>query len=367
MRVFPGDDLPLHFPFPVEWFVDKDVLLISVEAPTIGNVDIVINAVIKYPNTKSVFIYTVAEVSEYNYLDAIYNILPKVYDVHNIAVCDAGVPLGRGNLIHIPVSWLMHIIDDQAMLPEHRLYKFCCFNAIARPHRIKLVMEMIRNDLLEHGKVSCGWARPYYSWSNDVPAELMHYFPMSLDITTGGSTMAPGEDNYWQTAVMNIIPEMAGSIVNVISETSMDQYTNAEYVCWSRGMLTEKTMKAYAACQLPIWFAVRGFVQYQRELGFDVFDDIIDHSYDNVENPQDRIPLIIKELKKLTDQPLSTLQDLLKVNWRRLQYNKNQLTAAAANIKESSNLKVINWLDTTVSDMPKETPHPRLKGLKIKV
>jgi hypothetical protein len=195
----------------------------------------------------------------------------------------------------------------------------------------------------------------------------MHYFPMTLDIDAGDSMISPGTDDYWRTAVFNIIPEMARSIVNVISETSMDQYTNAEYVCWSRGMLTEKTMKAYAACQLPIWFAVKGFVQYQRELGFDVFDDIIDHSYDNVENPLDRIPMIVKELKKLTDRPLSALQDLLKVNWHRLEYNKNQLTVAADHIKQTSDLKVMKWLDSTVANMPKEPPHPRLKGLKIKV
>jgi hypothetical protein len=307
----------------------------------------------------------VAEVSEYNYLDAIYNILPKVYDVDNIAVCDAGVPLGRGNLIHIPVSWLGHSkeLNDLPLytLPKNRLYKFCCFNAIPRPHRIKLVVEIIRNDLLEHGQVSCGWAQSATDWHRHVPEDLLHHFPLSVDL----KTPSPGVD-YWNTAVMNVIPEMSGSIINVISESSMDQYTY-QFHGWSRGMLTEKTVKAYAACQLPIWFAVKGFVQYQRELGFDVFDDIIDHSYDNVENPLDRIPLIVKELKKLTDQPLSALQDLLKVNWHRLEYNKNQLTVAADHIKQTSDLKVMKWLDSTVANMPKETPHPRLKGLKIKV
>jgi hypothetical protein len=363
MNVFPGNDVPLYFPFPVHWFTDKDVTLIEVEVPSIGNIDIVVNAVIKYPNTKSVFIYSPAEVSEYNYLDAIHAILPKIYNVDNIAICDAGIPLCRGNLIHIPVSWLGHSIELDDLpdtLPENRLYKFCCFNAIPRPHRIKLVIEIIRNDLLEHGQVSCGWAQQYNDWSRYVPEDLLHHFPMIVDLPH------KHDGDYWSTAVMNVVPAMAKSIINVISESSMDQYTY-QYSCWSRGMITEKTMKVYAACQLPIWHAVKGFVQYQRELGFDVFDDIIDHSYDNVENPLDRIPLIVKELKKLTDQPLSALQDLLKVNWHRLQYNKNQTSIAADHIKQTSGAKVMDWLDSTVSDMPKETPHPRLKGLKIKV
>lgn len=368
MHVFPGDTLPLDFPFPVDWFVNKDVLVILVGAPHIRNIDIVINAVIKHPTTKSVFIYSPDEVSEYNYLDAICNILPKVYNIQNIIVCDAGVPIYRDNITHIPLSWCSHWVRRSGELTvptQKRLYKFCCFNAIARPHRVKLVVEIIRNNLLEHGQVSCGWhpVNKTFDFTEFVPRELLHYFPLSIDLTDSLDLGDCG-NNYYNSAVMNFAPEMAGSVFNVISETSMDQYTY-EHDCWSRGMITEKTIKAYALCQFPIYFAVRGFVQYQRELGFDVFDDIIDHSYDNLKHPTDRIMLIIKELKKIADLPLEALNELVQLNWSRLQQNQNHIQQVSDYITQTSGLALINWLDVLVQN--KAIPHPRLKGLQIKV
>ena len=364
MHVFPGDTLPLDFPFPVDWFVNKDVLVILVGAPHIRNIDIVINAVIKHPTTKSVFIYSPDEVSEYDYLDAICNILPKVYNIQNIVVYDAGVPIYRDNITHIPSSWFSHWNKTSTGLPvptQQRLYKFCCFNAIARPHRVKLVVEIIRNNLLEHGQVSCGW-HPFnktFDFTEFVPKELLHYFPLSIDQTDSIDL-----EDYYKSAVIHFAPEMAGSVFNVISETSMDQYTY-DHACWSRGMITEKTVKAYALCQFPIWFAVKGFVQYQRELGFDVFDDIIDHSYDNLEHPTDRITLIIKELKKIADLPMEALNELVQVNWHRLQQNQNHIQQVSDHITQTSELTLMNWLRVLVQN--KDAPHPRLKGLQIKV
>jgi hypothetical protein len=362
MHVFP-DDLDLNFPFPVDWFVNKDVLIINVGHPHIRSIDIVVNAVIKHPSIKSVFIYSPDEVAEYDFLDAVDNILPKVFNIQNIVMCDSGVPVYRPNILHIPLSWFSHWRRRNGLVDttQNRLYKFCCFNAIARSHRVRLVVEIIRNNLLEHGQVSCGWhhINAAFDFAKFVPPELMHYFPMSLD-----SVDSTEQLNYYNTVVITAPLEMTNSVFNVISETSMDQYTYQD-LCWSRGMITEKTIKAYAYCQFPIWLAVKGFVQYQRELGFDVFDDIIDHSYDNVKNPSDRIKLIINELKKIAELPMETLNELLQVNWSRLQQNQNHIQQVSDHITQTSGDALMGWLDVLVQN--KEMPHPRLKGLKIKV
>ena len=68
---------------------------------------------------------------------------------------------------------------------------------------------------------------------------------------------------------------------------------------WNTQFITEKTYKALSFRQLPVWCTVPGFVNRVRELGFDVFDDIIDHSYDNVKDPEKRINVIMKEIKRL--------------------------------------------------------------------
>jgi len=52
-------------------------------------------------------------------------------------------------------------------------------------------------------------------------------------------------------------------------------------------------------CNLPIILSGTGAVAHLRELGFDMFDDIIDHSYDYIPNPFDRIIHAVKDNHRL--------------------------------------------------------------------
>jgi hypothetical protein len=70
------------------------------------------------------------------------------------------------------------------------------------------------------------------------------------------------------------------TFVEVITETS---YTEQ---CFN---LTEKTLNSIYGKSFPILISSPGVVAFLRTMGMDVFDDIIDHSYDTIENPVDRI------------------------------------------------------------------------------
>jgi hypothetical protein len=54
-------------------------------------------------------------------------------------------------------------------------------------------------------------------------------------------------------------------------------------------LLTEKTANSIYGCNFPIILSGVGAVAHLRELGLDMFDDIVDHSYDLIANPFDRI------------------------------------------------------------------------------
>jgi hypothetical protein len=74
---------------------------------------------------------------------------------------------------------------------------------------------------------------------------------------------------------VNLRNEYKASGVNIITESL---YTD------SSGILSEKTLFAFASMQLPIMIAHKGAVSDARRYGFDMFDDIIDHSYDTMPN-----------------------------------------------------------------------------------
>jgi len=76
-------------------------------------------------------------------------------------------------------------------------------------------------------------------------------------------------------------------------------------------MLTEKTHHSFYAFNFPILIAGAGAVAHLREIGFDMFDDIIDHSYDSTTNPVDRITQAIDLNRAILTQP-----DLAKALWQ---------------------------------------------------
>lgn len=75
------------------------------------------------------------------------------------------------------------------------------------------------------------------------------------------------------------------SFVEIVSETT---FTLLPY------LLTEKTLNAFVGCNFPIILGGRGAVQHLRQLGFDMFDDVICHDYDNIWDPVDRIVMAIE-------------------------------------------------------------------------
>ena len=80
------------------------------------------------------------------------------------------------------------------------------------------------------------------------------------------------------------------SFVNIVNETDFDDNTIH---------ITEKSLKPFYYYQYPIFVAPYQHCKYLRDYGFDFFDDIIDHSYDNEKNNKKRIFMIIDELIRI--------------------------------------------------------------------
>lgn len=90
----------------------------------------------------------------------------------------------------------------------------------------------------------------------------------------------------------------SNTFVEIINETT---YAEKSF------LLTEKTLNCFYGCNFPILISSVGTVKLLREIGFDMFDDIIDHSYDLIENPIDRIYTAIYNNKDLLSGTAKTL------------------------------------------------------------
>lgn len=109
------------------------------------------------------------------------------------------------------------------------------------------------------------------------------------------------------------------SFVNIVHETNDNQH--------DRIFLSEKTFKAFAWHQLPIFVATLGHVNIVRELGFDMFDDIIDHSYDSCTDTNQHRVKVFSQLAKLIkmNPTVTDWQNLRKKLWPRIVKNHERL------------------------------------------
>ena len=88
-------------------------------------------------------------------------------------------------------------------------------------------------------------------------------------------------------------------------------------------LVTEKTIMAFMGGTIPIWFGGWKNAKAFSKLGFDVFEDIVDHSYETLEDPSERCTQSLERNLHLFD--LEKMQKIIKDNQHRLQYNLDLL------------------------------------------
>lgn len=89
--------------------------------------------------------------------------------------------------------------------------------------------------------------------------------------------------------IENLLPIFKTSAVHLITEPSMVEWC----------VYTEKTLNAVLSLNIPIWIGGYKMVENFRNIGFDVFDDIIDNSYDTYDNMFDRCYYAFEKNKRL--------------------------------------------------------------------
>ena len=200
-------------------------------------------------------------------------------------------------------------------------YTFLSLNRNPRSHRAMLVSLLYGLGLQQHGLISCMFrdtvtdVLEYTGWQftqeqSNTQALIANGFnilktaKLSLNDDREIYKTSPNDN---VTNFKDVLSEYYEStFVEIISETS---YTEKAY------LLTEKTLNSIYGCNFPILLCGQGCVKFLRNMGLDMFDDIVDHSYDSIENPIDRL------YKAVTDNmELLTNGDKTKQLWKENQH-----------------------------------------------
>lgn len=124
-----------------------------------------------------------------------------------------------------------------------------------------------------HRRRAVDWLLPYnngiISYGMEIALERWPY-----NTYCGAGPGLGNDDNF-----IRLLPLFSRSKINIVTETQYDARP---------GIITEKTLHAFVAGQIPLVIGHPGCVQDTEDMGFDMFRDIVDTTYDHLPN-HDRV------------------------------------------------------------------------------
>ena len=213
-------------------------------------------------------------------------------------------------------------------------YKFLFLNGRARPHRKYIYERFRRNGLLDHALWTMLDAKPNV-------ARSFKFVEDGLDVMATSSQLQRLPDHYevdrYRNPVFGFIDEDRSFLKQELFRLEwgdiylepapyIDTYFSliTETVCAesTRSFRTEKTAKPLAMGHPFIIASNSGFYRDLHNLGFRTFAGIIDESFDEIENAQQRMDRVIDVVHDLCQQDLgsflSACRDTCKYNQQHL-------------------------------------------------
>jgi hypothetical protein len=167
-------------------------------------------------------------------------------------------------------------------------YIFLSLNRNKRTHRAMLISLLYGLDLEKYGLISCMFKDniddlfEYTKWpESDIYKQGFNKFKNSNLVLNDDPVIYNNGNNDNVSNFKNkLAPYYQNTFVEIVTETS---YTEQ---CYN---LTEKTLNSIYGCCFPILLCSQGSVAFLRNMGMDMFDDIINHSYDSIADPEERL------------------------------------------------------------------------------
>ena len=176
---------------------------------------------------------------------------------------------------------------------------FICLNAVSKEHRIKLITWLHETNIID----KCHW-----SWLRRYPIENETNFIENLDgINTAifdfrktkelDISLDELEIHINQDTVSDFY-YLTDSLIDIGSETIPETYQ----------FITEKTWKPYLHGKVSFFFNCQSYYAILKNLGFELYDEIFDYSFDTIVDVSERQTEYHNELKRLSEIPIEELQ-----------------------------------------------------------
>jgi|688.fasta_scaffold351242_3 hypothetical protein len=203
-----------------------------------------------------------------------------------------------------------------------RQYKFSCLNRSPKTERIWFYTQLFQQKFYKNSITSFFDTFPYGTdiQYNNLDEDTVDFFKNNIShllpicISSEKNTFDKNGKNY-DERIFHGHPAFTDTYINIISEHS-----------YTEKFISEKTIKPIAAEQIFLMAGPQYAIRELRNLGFDVFDDIINHSY--YDHEEDYKFRLLKMLEVATYLDSQNLKLIFEKTEQRRKHNKNYLFSA---------------------------------------
>jgi hypothetical protein len=207
--------------------------------------------------------------------------------------------------VHLwPTYWFNNTIKytqyEQMSLDKIDIeYCYCTLNYVGKYHRCLLIDILSKNDLIRFGAVS------WYNFCLDSNYDWKWIRPNKMVLSDSDEYL---KDNYNQQFTPPA--EFFQSFMSIISETTDKTI-----------FITEKTSMALLLKQPFLVQGAAGLHNYLKSLGFKLYTEVFDYSFDLEPCIEKRTEMIINNVKSILNSDLNQLYNLIKP---KLEYNQKR-------------------------------------------
>lgn len=206
------------------------------------------------------------------------------------------------------------ILDNNVGLASSIEYLYITMNNLAKFHRCMMMDYLSKHNLIDRGAIAWRDTHRYYDGQRPLP-------PGKSESDASGYVF-----QYWKPQKLyldfvddntshvnqNILPsQYKNSFMQLVAESENEIF-----------FLSEKT-SVPLLCNKPfLVVSTKDYHKNLQELGFLLYDELFDYSFDSLENSYQRIQQIILQVKKFESYTNQQLLDLTKQIEHKLKYNR---------------------------------------------
>lgn len=192
-------------------------------------------------------------------------------------------------------------------IPNDDKFLFLSYNRQPRVHRARFIIELLRKNLLNRGKVSFNRVDSHtvIPMNENEKKFLLENTPITINSNV---------DLYYNYAVNITREDYVQTFMSVVTETLADSGTL---------FLSEKIWKPILVGHPFMVFGNKGTLSYLKSMGYKTFDKWIDESYDDIEDRDYRCIKIVSEISKFASKSVHELSEIRNEMKEICQHNQN--------------------------------------------